>query len=75
MNTLLSYFEVIDARMSTSDKNLPVSGYNYSVFSFYLVFTTHFVCGKVMSSNMSRLEAHAGFFILLMKGIFDPSVL
>ena len=28
---------------------------------------------KVASSNMSRLEAHAGFFRLLMKGIFDPS--
>ena len=25
---------------------------------------------KVASSNMSRLEAHAGFFSLLMKGIF-----
>ena len=27
---------------------------------------------KVASSNMSRLEAHAGFFRLPMKGIFDP---
>ena len=30
---------------------------------------------KVASSNMSHLEAHAGFFRLLMKGIFDPNVL
>ena len=30
---------------------------------------------KVESSNTSRLEAHAGFFRLLMKGIFDPYVL
>ena len=30
---------------------------------------------KVASSNTSRLEAHAGFFILLVKGIFDPYVL
>ena len=30
---------------------------------------------KVASSDTSRLEAHAGFFRLLMKGIFDPSVL
>ena len=30
---------------------------------------------KVASSNMSRLEAHAGFFRLLKKGIFDPYVL
>ena len=30
---------------------------------------------KVASSNTSRLEPHAGFFRLLMKGIFDPYVL
>ena len=33
-----------------------------------------FVYRKVASSNMSCLEAHAGFFRLLMKGIFDPYV-
>ena len=30
---------------------------------------------KVASSNMSHWEAHAGFFWLLMKGIFDPYVM
>jgi hypothetical protein len=30
---------------------------------------------KVASSNTSRLETHAGFFRLLMKGIFDLYVL
>ena len=30
---------------------------------------------KVTSSNTSRLEAHAGFFRLLLKRIFDPYVL
>ena len=30
---------------------------------------------KVASSNMACLEAHAGFFKMLMKGIFDPGVL
>ena len=30
---------------------------------------------KVTSSNTSCLEAYAGFFRLLMKGIFDPYVL
>ena len=30
---------------------------------------------KVASSNTSRLEAHAGFFTLLMKDIFGPDVL
>ena len=27
---------------------------------------------KVARSNTSHFEAHAGFFRLLMKGIFDP---
>ena len=30
---------------------------------------------KVTSSNTSHREVHAGFFRLLMKGIFDPYVL
>ena len=30
---------------------------------------------KVTSSNRACLEVHAGFFRLLMKGIFDPYVL
>ena len=30
---------------------------------------------KVASSNTFRLKAHAGFFRLLMKGIFDPYIL
>ena len=30
---------------------------------------------KMASSNTSRLEAHVGFFRLLMKGIFGPYVL
>ena len=46
---------------------------------FVLYFRqVHVVCyahRKVASSNTSRLEAHAGFFRLLMKGIFDPYVL
>ena len=29
---------------------------------------------KVASSNKFRLEAHAGIFRLLMKGIFDPYI-
>ena len=34
----------------------------------------HMSYRKVASSNMSRLEAHVGFFRLLMKGIFNPYV-
>ena len=30
---------------------------------------------KVVSSNTSLLEAHTGFFRLLMKGIFDTYIL
>ena len=29
---------------------------------------------KMASSNTARLEAHVGFFRLLMKGIFGPYV-
>ena len=29
---------------------------------------------KIASSNMSRLEAHVGFFRFLMEGIFGPYV-
>ena len=36
---------------------------------------TNFKYRNVASSNTSLLEAHAGFFRLLMKGIFDPYVL
>ena len=34
-----------------------------------------FTYRKIASSNTSRLEAHVGFFRLLMKGIFGPYVL
>ena len=37
--------------------------------------SSFFIYCKVTSSNTSCLEAHAGFFRLLMKGIFDPYVL
>ena len=35
----------------------------------------NFIYCKVVSSKMSGLEAYAGFFRLLMKGIFDHYVL
>ena len=35
----------------------------------------NYIYRKVASTNTSRLEAHAGFFRLLMKGIFGPYVL
>ena len=47
--------------------NAPLTG--SSQYPSFLVYR------KVASSNTSRLEAHAGFFRLLMKVIFDPYVL
>ena len=41
------------------------------VICTYKFFKYH----KIASSNTSRLEAHVGFFRLLMKGIFGPYVL
>ena len=38
-----------------------------------LVF--HFADHKVVSSIISHLETHSGFFKLFMKGIFNPYVL
>ena len=35
----------------------------------------HVAYREVVSSNTSHIEAHAGFFRLLVKGIFDPYVL
>ena len=40
-----------------------------------LILSYSTIYRKVASSNMSPLEAHAGFFRLVMKGIFDPYVL
>ena len=42
---------------------------------WFRIFQQQIAYHKVSSSNMSRLEAHADFFRLLMKGIFDPYVL
>ena len=47
------------------------SGYQLAAFFGWSAFSYR----KVLSSNTSHLEAHAGFFRLLMKRIFDPYVL
>ena len=39
-----------------------------------VVFSVQCTYRKVASSNTYRLEAHAGFFRLLIKVIFDPYV-
>ena len=44
-------------------------------YHFTLLTDVNIIYCKVASSNKSRLEAHAGFFRLPMKGIFDPYVL
>ena len=43
-------------------------------YKLYIDIIARYYC-KVASSNTSRLEAHAGFFELLIKGIFDLYVL
>ena len=44
----------------------------FLIFSKNIIFLNY---RKVASSNTSHLEAHAGFFRLHMKGIFDPYAL
>ena len=48
---------------------------NQIVMLFPQVFTSFTIYCKVANSNTSCLEAHAGFFRLLIKGILDPYVL
>ena len=67
------------ARKSVSNNNYCASTWNLaSLIPLYCVI---FFCfpsykyRKVATSNTSCLEAHAGFFRLLMKGIFGPYVL
>ena len=45
------------------------------LFSYKLCVTVKRTYRKVVSSNTSRFETHAGLFRLLMKGIFDAYVL
>ena len=42
------------------------------MYFILLDLQAYFKYRKVASSNTSLLEAHAGFFTFLMKGIFDP---
>ena len=46
-------------------------GWQLLLLNFEILFRYR----KIASSNTSRLEAHVGFFRLLMKGIFGPNVL
>ena len=48
---------------------------NISYILFYLYNYFYLTYYKIVSSNTSCLEAHVGFFRLLMKGIFGPNVL
>ena len=61
------------------DKITDISRYEFHTESKYYKMvpkcSKSYIYCKVASSNTSRLEAHAGFFRLLMKVIFDPYVL
>ena len=71
----LSYKGVLNQLDFIAKNNVPKSIFTFKFkvrfFFYYQLFTYR----KVASSNMSRLEAHAGFFRLLQKGIFNPCVL
>ena len=47
----------------------------WTLSSKYYIAKSSFTYRKVPISNTSRLEAHAGFFILPLKGILNPYVL
>ena len=49
--------------------------FSSGVYKIGKIFAETSTYRKIPSSNTSHLEAHAGFFRLLMKGMFDPYVL
>ena len=74
---LLKYrIKVIEVRVVVRGgwgvKNLDVFSYSERLLLTLKITCSRRIYCKVASSNMSRLEAHAGFFRLLMKGIFNP---
>ena len=46
-----------------------------NIMSYFSLFHFVSVYHKIASSDTSHLEAHVGFFGLLIKGIFGPYVL
>jgi hypothetical protein len=71
-----SSFEMKYEQIENHDfMNLRVEILQYGKKLFVWLNFNFYIYRKVASFNMSRLEAHAGFFRLLMKGIFDPYVL
>ena len=51
-----------------------MGNYLYATHIFVAMVKVQDMYRKVTSSNTSHLEAHAGFFRLLTKGIFNPHV-
>ena len=76
-------FEIKEMVFKNGVKNMKAAGYNGARMVFICFFHPHVFFRehllrsyrKVASSNTSRLEAHAGIYRLLMKGIFDSHVL
>ena len=56
-------------------KTKSILAWNSTFVRFILWNALGYDYRKIASSNTSRLEAHVGFFRLLMKGIFGPYVL
>ena len=51
-----------------------MGNYLYATHIFVATVKAQDMYRKVASSNTSQFEAHAGFFRLLTKGIFNPHV-
>ena len=62
-------------RAQGSVKAKKVDTSRYLLSNIQYIRNSYIVNRKIASSNTSRLEAHVGFFRLLMKGIFGPYVL
>ena len=69
-----THFATLLFKISYKIRNLPqLLALSDGIYSWRMANVLRYC--KVASSNTFRLAAHAGFFKLLMKGIFNPDVL
>ena len=68
-------YVALNLRYFSLDRESLLQLERYQTLYSIIVIPLQLTYRKVESSNTSRLEAHAGFSKLLMKGICDPYVL
>ena len=79
--TNAKFLHFLDRKKSLSSSRCSISNFSKlspqkkCIFSMIEKMINVYIYRIVASSNPSRIEAHAGLFRLLMKGIFDPYVL